>query len=260
MKKTLITAVVFILMLTGCSNTNQTPSVSPSAKEASPPAGTVPSAITSVADLSSDQVAYIDFFDDRSPEGVSAVTYSKAEDVKSILGWLSQLKLTGPADPQTTGAPGVWGRYEIKLFSGGMVTVSFDENIVTFDDSQYTFEDPSGQNPADTVYTVWMAPQHRTYPADTDQIIVELFNQTGGEIAVTYVPKLEKADADGWHEVACRSQFCGSSEPVDVPVSPMTIDMKTWYPSSSPGAYRLTIEASDKDFNPVMLSCVFELT
>ena len=257
--KKIFLVLTAVLLLTGCSNNNNNASASPSPTAAVSSAA-VPSSIGSVSGLSAGQVAYIDYFDDRSPDGVSSVTYSKAEDVQSVLGWLSQLKLTGQAEPQTTGAPGSWSRYEVKLFTGGVVTLSFNENVATFEDGSYSFEDPSGKNPGDTVYTMWMAPQHREYPQDTGEIIVEFFNQTGGEVAVTFVPKLEKADADGWHEITCQSQFCGTADPVDIPVTPLTIDMKTWYPSCSPGAYRFTLDAEDKDGNPLTLSCVFELT
>lgn len=259
MKKIIPAITALLLLLTGCGNTDKSTPASPSPTAAASSAA-VPSTISTASDISSDQVAYIDFFDDRSPEGVAAVTYSKADDIKGILGWLSQLKLTGQAEPKATGAPGSWGRYELKLFTGGMMTISFNENVVTFEDGSFTFEDPSGKNPADTIYTIWMAPQHREYPADTGEIIVELFNQTGGEIAITFLPKLEKADADGWSEKTCQSQFCASSDPVDIPVTPLTIDMKTWYPSSSPGTYRFTLDAFDVNGNPLTLMCVFELT
>ncbi len=259
MKKIIPAVAALLLLLTGCANTDKSAPASPTAAAASPTAAVL-NKIDTVEDINPEQVALIDYFDDRSPEGVASVTYSKADDIKGILGWLSQLKLTGQAEPQTTGAPGSWGRYEIKLFSGSANTISFNENVVTFEDGSYSFEDPSGGNPADTVYTIWMAPQHRAYPKDTGEIIVELFNQTGGEIAITFLPKLEKADAGGWSEIACQSQFCASSDPVGIPVMPLTIDMKTWYLSSPPGIYRLSMDAFDENGNPLTLSCVFELT
>lgn len=262
MKKSFLAAAVLLSLLAGCSNSNQNAPASPSpaAAASSPIATAVPEAIGAVDDISPEQVAYIDYFDDRSPAGVASVTYSKTDAIKDVLNWLAQLKLKGQADAQATGAPGTWGEYQIKLFDGREITVSFNENTVSDDSGRYTFEDPSGQNPADTVYTVWMAPQRRDYPVDTDEIIVELFNQTGGEIAITFVPKLEKQEATGWSTMTCASQFCASSDPVDVPVFPMTIDMKTWYPSSPAGTYRLSMEAFDQDGNPLTLACVFNLT
>lgn len=262
MKKSFLAAAVLLSLLAGCSNSNQNAPASPSpaAAASSPIATAVPEAIGAVDDISPEQVAYIDYYDDRSPAGVASVTYSKAEDIGSVLDWLSQLKLTGQAEPKPIKSTETWGRYDLRLFSGGIITVSYNENVVTFDGGSYTFEDPSGQNPADTVYTVWMAPQRRDYPVDTDEIIVELFNQTGGEIAITFVPKLEKQEATGWSTMTCASQFCASSDPVDVPVFPMTIDMKTWYPSSPAGTYRLSMEAFDQNGNPLTLACVFNLT
>ncbi len=262
MKKSLLAAAVLLSLLAGCSNSNQNAPASPSpaAAASTPTAAAVPEAIGAVDDISPEQVAYIDYYDDRSPAGVASVTYSKTDAIKDVLNWLAQLKLKGQADDQATGAPGTWGEYQIKLFDGREITVSFNENTVSDDSGRYTFEDPSGQNPADTVYTVWMAPQHRDYPVGTEEIIVELFNQTGGEIAITFVPKLDKKEATGWSTMACASQFCASSDPVDVPVFPMSIDMKTWYPSSPAGTYRLSMEAFDQDGNPLTLACVFNLT
>lgn len=262
MKKCLFAAAALLMLLAGCSNTDNSAPVSPSPTTiaTSPAASAGPDTISAVKGITPEQVAYIDFFDDRSPEGVAAVTYSKAEDIGSVLDWLSQLKLTGQAEPKPIKSTETWGRYDLRLFSGGMISISYNENVVTFDGGSFTFEDPSGQNPADTVYTVWMAPQHRDYPVGTDEIIVELFNQTGGEIAITFVPKLEKQEATGWSAVTCASQFCASSDPVDVPVFPMTIDMKTWYPASPAGTYRLSMDAFDADGNPLVLACVFNLT
>jgi hypothetical protein len=254
MKKSIFAAAAVILLLTGCSNTNQSASPAPS------PTAAASESISIIEDVSPQQVAYIDYFDARSPDGVAAVTYSKSEDIQSVLGWLSQLKMMGQTEPQSSAAPGTWSQYQIKLFSGGTVTVSFAENTVSFDEGSYNFNDPSGKNPGDTVYTMWMAPQYRSYPVNTDEIIVELFNQTGSEVAITFVPRLEKAEVNGWIEVACQSEFCGTEEPVAIPVMPMTIDMKTWYPGSTAGTYRLTMDASDSSGNPLTLSCVFELT
>ncbi len=256
MKKIILAAAALLVLLAGCSNTDQTDT----SDSPSPTAVAVPETVSAVEDITPEQVAYIDFFDDRSPDGIASVTYSKTDDIGSVLNWMSQLKLTGQADPQATGAPGTWGRYDVKLFGGDVSTVSFNENTVTYDGDSYTYEDPSGQNPADTVYTIWMAPQHRDYPVDTGEIIVELFNQTGGEVAITFIPRLEKAEANSWSSVACAAQFCASSDPVDVPVLPMTIDMKTWYPSSPAGTYRLSMDAFDENGNPVVLACVFNLT
>ncbi len=261
MKKSFLAAAVFLSLLAGGCNSNQNAPASPSPVAASSPTATaVPEAIGAVDDISPEQVAYIDYFDDRSPAGVASVTYSKTDAIQDVLDWLAQLKLKEQTDAEPTAALGTWGEYQIRLFDGREITVSFNKNTVADESGRYTFEDPSGQNPADTVYTVWMAPQRRDYPVGTDQIIVELFNQTGGEIAITFVPTLEKQKATGWSAMTCESQFCASSDPVDVPVFPMTIDMKTWYPSSPAGTYRLSMEAFDQNGNPVTLACVFNLT
>lgn len=264
MKKGLLITAAIMLLLAGCSNTNNTqPSPSPSQ------AAAVPSAISAVEGIAADQVAFIDYYDTASPPDyddgsgspqVPQVTYSKSEDIQSVLDWLSQLKLTAQAQPQSSAAPGAWCRYEIQSFDGSMTSLSFVENTVTYDNGSYTYEDPSGIDPSKKIYTYWMAPQNHSYPVGTEEIIVELFNQTGGEMAVTFLPQLEKAGADGWAGIECQSEFCGSSDPVDTAVLPMAIDMKNWYPGSTAGIYRLSMDAYDEAGNPAKLSCILELT
>ena len=264
MKKGLLITAAVMLLLAGCSNKNNIqPSPSPSQAIA------VPSAISAVEGITADQVACIDYYDTASPpdydDGSSSpqvpqVTYSQSDDIQNVLNWLSALKLTAQAQPQSSAAPGAWCRYEIKRFDGSMTSLSFVENTVTFDGGSYTYEDPSGSDPSKTIYTYWLAPQNRSYPAGTKEIIVELFNQTGGEMAITFLPQLERADADGWSGIECQSEFCGSSDPVDTGVTPMTIDMKNWYSNSTAGLYRLSMDAYDEAGNPVKLSCIFELT
>jgi len=266
MKKSFLIITVALLLLAGCANTNNTdnsPSPVPS------PTAAVPAAIAPVERITADQVACIDYYDTGSPPDydddngspeVPQVTYSRSEDIQSVLNWLSQLKLTAQAAPQSTAAPGAWCRYEIRQFDGGTASVAFVEDTVMFDDSSYIYEDPSGSDPSKTIYTYWMAPQNRSYPVGTEEIIVELFNQTGDEMAVTFLPQLEQADTNGWTGIQCQSEFCGSPDPVDTAVMPMAIDMKNWYPGSTPGVYRLSLDAYDEEGNPIKLSCIFELT
>jgi uncharacterized lipoprotein NlpE involved in copper resistance len=266
MKKSILIIAAALLLLAGCANTNNTdnsPSPAPSQTVA------VPAVITPVEGITADQVACIDYYDTGSPPDygdaagspeVPQVTYSQSNDIQSVLDWLSQLKLTAQAEPQSTAAPGAWCRYEIRQFDGGTASIAFVENTVIFDDSGYTYEDPSGSDPSKTIYTYWMAPQNHSYPVGTEEIIVELFNQTGGEMAVTFLPQLEQAGTDGWTSIPCQSEFCGASDPVDTAVLPMSIDMKNWYPNSTAGIYRLSMDAYDDEGNPVKLSCIFELT
>lgn len=265
MKKGILLTAVVLLLLTGCSNTNNPqPSVTTPTQTAP-----VPSAISAVEPIAADQVSCIDYYDSGSPPDYSdaasapevpQVTYSQTDNIQNVLNWLSQLKLTTQSEPQSSAAPGAWCRYEIRQFDGSQTSLTFVENTVTFDGGSYTYENPSGSDPSQTIYTYWMAPQNRSYPAGTEEIIVELFNQTGGEMSITFSPQLEQAGADGWEGIECQSKFCGFPEPVDAAVMPMTIDMKSWYPGSTAGTYRLTMEAYDETGTPVKLSCVFELT
>lgn len=263
MKKGILMTAAVLLLLTGCANSNNTPSPTTTQTAA------VPSAISAVEGKVADQVACIDYYDTGSPPDyndansspeVPQVTYSQSDDIQNVLNWLSALKLTARSVPQSSAAPGAWCRYEIRQFDGSITSLSFVENTVTFDGGSYTYEDPSGNDPSKTIYTYWMAPQNHSYPVGTEEIIVELFNQTGGEMSITFSPQLEQAGADGWKDVECQSEFCGFPEPVDTAVLPMTIDMKSWYPGSTPGIYRFSMDAYDEEGNPVKLSCIFELT
>jgi uncharacterized lipoprotein NlpE involved in copper resistance len=266
MKKGILMIAAALLLLAGCSNTNNeqiNPSPTPSQTAA------ITQTIGAAEGITADQVAYIDYFDTASPpnydENLSSaelpqVTYSKPEDIQGVLEWLSQIKLIAQAEPQSTAAPGAWCRYEIKSFGGSVTSIAFVEDTVIFDGGSFTYENPSGSDPSKTIYTYWMAPQNRSYPVGTEEVIVELFNQTGGEMAVTFVPQLQQAGKDGWTDIECQSEFCGSSDPVDTAVMPMAIDMKNWYPNSTAGIYRFSLDAYDEAGNPIKLSCIFELT
>ncbi len=248
MKKIFLYISALLLLLAGCAHNTAQPSTS-----ASPVTETAPLPI-SIPELempSAQSVSYIDYL----PPDMTTASYCDESEITIILDWLDQIELTAPSDMETE-APGDWSNYVIHCFDGSEFKVFFSGDTVSFGEGRYTYKSTL-EKPL-TERDIWLSAGQQSY-AVTEEIVVELYNQTGGEIAVTFAPKLEQATENGWVHVKCEGLFCGTPDPVDQSVTPMTLLMSEWYPNIQAGTYRLSLTAYDSDFEPFTVSCVFVL-
>lgn len=263
MKKILTAAILAAVMIwgmAGCApGTTEPAATGTAAVMPAETAATLQPSLGPLAELAgihAADVRQIDMYGDSQPPDTPVAVCSADEDIALLLAWLQSIRTTEALAAPTSTAPGDWSRYDVALFDGSTITVSFSGDTVSTDGTQFRYTGPEAP---DLGKQLWLDVDGASFPAGTETIYYTLNNTTGTEAVILFVPVLERAADTGWEKLECTEGFCGVPDPATEPVIEHDLPLADWYPDAGPGVYRLSLEAYDEDDNPFMISDVFEI-
>jgi len=260
MKRTAVFIIAVILsaiFLTSCAKEVPAPEVIPSRPaEAAEPTDTIPESLTQLEGIASEDIAYIEFWNESMSPDSPVTQYASDADISSIFSQLQSIRLTAPdpLEPEEI-VPGGFGYYLIHLFSEKEITVLFHINeTVLVDEEHYTFE-PVVEHPDPAII---LRTEQPCYPADTESIEYTAYNGTEEKYAIQLIPQLERMTENGWEKLEYGDiGFCGTPDPFP---SGGTVDFfsPSWFKDMSAGTYRLSLYYF-KDGEEYLISTIFEL-
>jgi len=252
-------AALMIASLAGCApaagGTEET-SASQAASSSPSAVPQPPAPLPTLTGITAEEVRQINVFGDAQPPDTPEEVYCTDEDVSAMLGWLQgfmAVPVTGPAE---TAAPGNWRIYEVVLFDGAAVTVSFRGSTLSTGGVPYKYTAP---RKPDLAKPLRLFVEGESFPAGTETINFTIINDAGGEQVLLFVPALGRATPSGWEELDCEAGFCGVPDPVDADRLDHELPLREWFPDAGPGVYRLSLLAYDDNDDPYMIADVFEI-
>jgi hypothetical protein len=256
MKKWLaaILAVLMILSLTGCAPAGGKEQETLE-HEATAAAAPSPAPLPTLVDITADQVRQINVYGDPMPPDTPEEVYC-TDEVPAMLGWLQGFMATPVTGPVETAVPGNWRVYEVVLFDGTAVTVSFWGRTLSTGGVPYKYTAPARP---DLTKPVQLFVEGDSFPAGTETIKYFIIDDTGGEQVLLFIPALSRATPSGWENLDCEAEFCGVPDPLTERMLMHDLPLKEWFPDAGPGVYRLSMQAYDDNDDPYMIADVFEI-
>ena len=250
----MIAAVMICLcVIAGCANNDVPEETAGEQTETSEPTPIPLTAIPGVGDIGAKDVACIWMFDDSNPPDMPARSYVQEDGIAQQLARFSDVRLTERMDGFEPHVGG-WTSYTIRRFDGQDIVFAYNDTVISIEQGYYAYEYLTEDT--DT-RTLWLKTEQTIYPEGIEQINYDVVNQTGDAVAVAFVPRLERAAANGWEPVECEGLFCGTPDPLEEGVVQHTVNMAEWFPTAGPGTYRLSVTAYDDNSDEVILSDVF---
>lgn len=263
MKKWLaaVLAALMIANLAGCAPAAGGKEETSAAQAVSSPAAAPqpPAPLPTLTGITAEEVRQINVYGDSQPPDTPEEVYCTDEDVPAMLGWLQGIMAapaTGPTKAPGEEVPGGWKTYEVVLFDGAAVTVSFWGSTLSTGGVPYTYTAPKRP---DLTKPLRLFVEGESFPADTEMINYVIFNEAGGEQVLLFVPTLGRATLSGWENLDCEAGFCGVPDPFDAERADHELPIREWFPDAGPGVYRLSLLAYDDNGDPYMIADVFEL-
>jgi len=249
-----VLAAVLILSLMGCAPANgkEKETLEHGATAPAPTAAPLPTLVG----ITADQVRQINVYGDSQPPETPEEVYCTDEDVSAMLGWLQGFMAAPVTGPVETAAPGNWRVYEVVLFDGTAVTVSFWGRTLSTGGAPYTYTAPARP---DLAKPVRLFVEGDSFPAGTETINFMVIDDTGGDQALLFVPTLGRATPSGWDNLDYEAEFCGVPDPLTERMTMHELPLKEWFPDAGPGVYRLSMLAYDDNDDPYMIADVFEI-
>jgi hypothetical protein len=233
------------------------PSVSADAVTPEPTAAPSPAPLAALSGITAQAVRQISVYGDSQPTGTPEAVYCTDADVPAVLGWLQGIQATDAAlSSPATEAPGDWKTYDVELFDGTIVTVSFAGDTLSVDGAAYTYTAPAVP---DITRQLQLVVGGDSFSADTEVINYSVVNSTGDEAVLLFVPTLGRASETGWEKLDCAEGFCGVPDPIEDPVVEHELPLKEWFPDAGAGIYRLSLLAYDENGDSYMIADIFEI-
>ncbi len=239
MKKTLLTLIclLFCLLLFGCSaqlSTEQLQEPIEHNEYTSVPENPL-------SDICTEDIAYIEYFNDSVPEDTPAEVWCETGEVKEITEWLREFC---PVSQTTVDGeePGAWSYYTVHLFSGETASVSFVMRTMRIDGKNYKYTLPAKER---AIFPVSLSGPIEPCGIYDKSLTVTLFNSEEVSGLITLVPKIEHLTENGWEksDIKPGEGFCGT--PDSIPERRMDVDIPLdMFSGLTEGFYRISFDGS----------------
>ena len=272
MKKAQMAAILAALMMlsfAGCAPaaggtdkistpqaTASAPSASPAVVTPEPTTALSPAPLAALSGITAQSVRQINVYGDSQPTGMPEAVYCTDVDVPAVMGWLQGIMAAPTSDAAETAAPGDWKTYDVILFDGPAVTVSFTGDTLSVDGTAYTYTAPAMP---DVTRQLQLVVDGDSFPAGTEMINYNVVNNTDDEAVLMVAPTLGLATPDGWTKLDCEEGFCCAPDPVDAQLIEHELPLKEWFPDAGAGVYRLSLLGYDENGDSYMIADIFEI-
>lgn len=208
--------------------------------------------------LESEDVAYIERFDDSQEPGTPSLIWASDEQVAGALAWLKDIELmefVGLQNPAKE-TPGGSVRFLFHCFGFRTVSVYFVPGAVLTDRGYYTYAEKSIM-PA--VPPLLLRVSEPSYSYKTDEIPIALVNETGQTCGMAFVPVLERLSEECWAALPVLGGFCGTPDPFPPGVSDAGAVPLSLFEDVTPGIYRLSFLAADAEGKEYQICAILRL-